>query len=216
MSIKRQNLSQVFREPAQITELRRWFVRNTSQQFGIVTAIKAGRLFDQSLIMSYAGNKIGQPAICGINIDYLFDLFCAEFGTSCTSFFIALHGKWPKGLSNKLLNDAATGKLIPEQLDICHEAFNAMKTIHIQLGKKFTNGGTHLWAQDKQSLDVVINLALVYTLPFTSKEFAGHIQRIANISYDSAIVMLMSVDGLKYDQAVTFVDIVRLVNSKAI
>ncbi|AYD82350.1 hypothetical protein Aci011_108 [Acinetobacter phage vB_AbaM_B09_Aci01-1] len=203
--------TQVFREAPQITELRRWFISTISKKYGVNMAIQSGVLFDECLTMSYIGYRNKVPAVSGINIPVLAKKFTRVNGGFDVNVFNDLCTRWI--LDEETAFD--TGLLGKSQYDGVHihaSALQALKIIYNQLRIGFAAQHLSSWVYDHDNWDVVLNLALCYTREFTNKEFSGHVQRIANISRDSAIVMLMSIDGLNYKQSSTLVDLVRKIS----
>lgn len=203
--------TQVFREAPQITDLRRWFISTVSKKYGVTVAVQAGVLFDESLTMSYIGYRNKVPAVSGINIPVLARKFSRVNGGHDVNMFNDLCTRWVRD-EETTFDIGLLGKSQYDGVHIHASALQALKIIYNQLRIGFAAQHLSLWVHDHDNWDVVLNLALAYTREFTNKEFVGHVQRIANISRDSAIVLLMSIDGLNYKQASTFVDIVRKVN----
>lgn len=208
----RPQYTQVFREAEQITKLRRWFISKVSRSYGITLAVQAGVLFDESLTMSYVGYRQGVPAVSGINLANLFRRLAEVTGGFDLHLSNETWDTW-KPDSQTAFDVGTTGASTFDAVDIKRTACQAMSIIYNQLNVSYAMSSLALWVNDRDNAETVKNLALAYTRQPTHKEFVGHVKRIANISRDSAIVMLMSVDGLNYAQASTFVYMVRMVNS---
>lgn len=205
--------TQVYREAEGITKLRRHFISKISKMYGVDVAIQAGVLFDESLTMSYiAYRQFGVVSVSGIDLNNLMKklkIVTGKFDMCLLKELLSVWGPYAKSSFDM----AVVGKSVYDTMNIGNEAFNALLIIYQQLNIDVATKNIVLWVQDFDNRENVLNLALAYTREFTKKEFVGHVQRIANLSRDSAIVMLMAVDGLNYAQASTFVYMVRLVNS---
>ncbi|QIW91611.1 hypothetical protein vBAbaMD22_98 [Acinetobacter phage vB_AbaM_D22] len=208
----RPQYTQVFREAEQITKLRRWFISKVSRSYGITLAVQAGVLFDESLTMSYVGYRQGVPAVSGINLANLFRRLAEVTGGFDLHLSNETWEAW-KTDSQTAFDVGTTGASTFDAVDIKRTACRALQVIYNELRIGFAMTHLALWVNDRDNIETVKNLALAYSREHTNKEFKGHVQRIANISRDSAIVMLMSVDGLNYAQASTFVNMVRMINS---
>ena len=204
--------TKVFREAPQVTKLRRWFISKVSRNYGIPLAVQAGVLFDESLTMSYIGYRQGVPAVSGINLANLFRRLAEITGGFDLNLSKETWEAW-KPESQTAFDVGTTGASVFDAVDIKQTACYAMSIIYNQLRIGYAMPHLELWVNTEENAETVKNLALAYTRQPTHQEFVGHVQRIANISRDSAIVMLMSIDGLNYAQASTFVNMVRLINS---
>lgn len=208
----RTQYSQVFREAEQVTKLRRWFISRVSKKYNTAIALQAGVLFDESLTMSYIGYRQGVPAVSGINLSNLFKKMSIVTGSFDLNLSKDTWEAWKTG-SQTAFDVGVVGASVFDAVDIKRTACQALKVIYNELRIGFAMQHLALWANDGDNAEIVKNLALAYTREHTNQEFKGHVQRIANLSRDSAIVMLMAVDGLNYAQASTFVYMVRMINS---